>query len=153
SHTNGRSTLRNLPRKFAAATQLQGFNLFFVLFVLFCGNSGPLLAAQNDSSPDKIPFEANYTKYEYRIPMRDGAKLFTIVYRPKDPATNYPILLQRTPYNLKPYTIDVGRKPGGIPDSLVREKFIFAQQDVRGRFASEGSFVDERPQRTSHAGP
>jgi putative CocE/NonD family hydrolase len=153
SHSIGRSTLRHLPHKYVAATHPGAFDLFFVSFVLFCANSGPLLAAQNDSSSDKVPFEANYTKYEYRIPMRDGSKLFTIVYRPKDTSTNYPILLQRTPYNLKPYTIDVGRKPGGIPDSFVREKFILAQQDVRGRFASEGIFMDERPQRTSRAGP
>src|SRR5262249_20561212 len=124
----------------------------FMLFVFFCGHYGSLSAAQS-APADKVPFEENYTKYEYRIPMRDGVKLFTIVYRPKDTSTNYPILLQRTPYNLKPYTIDVGRKPGGIPDSYIKEKFILAQQDVRGRFASEGSFVDERPQRTSHAGP
>ena len=77
--------------------------------------------------------------------MRDGVKLFTVAFTPKDTATNYPILLQRTPYNLKPYTIDAGDKPGGLPDSYVREKFIFALQDVRGRFASEGEFVDVRP--------
>ena len=124
----------------------------FALLVFFCGHSESLPAAQNTPS-DKYPFEENYTKYEYRIPMRDGVKLFTIVYRPKDDSTHYPILLQRTPYNLKPYTVDVGRKPGGFPESFIREKFIFAQQDVRGRFASEGVFVDERPQRTSHSGP
>jgi putative CocE/NonD family hydrolase len=121
--------------------------------MLFCGNSGLVLAAQTAAPMEKVPFESTYTKYEYRIPMRDGVKLFTLVYVPKDTSTNYPILLQRTPYNLKPYTIDVGRKPGGLPESYVRERFIIAQQDVRGRFASEGVFVDERPQRTSHASP
>lgn len=90
-------------------------------------------------------FQANYTKREYRIPMRDGVRLFTVTYTPKDATTNFPILLQRTPYNLKPYSVDAGGKPGGIPDSYLKEKFIFALQDVRGRFASEGTFVDVRP--------
>lgn len=103
---------------------------------------------------DKAWFEANYTKHEHRIPMRDGAKLFTVVYTPKDSTTNtHPILLQRTPYNLKPYTIDASGKPGGFPDSYLREKFILARQDVRGRYASEGKFVDVRPHNPVKSGP
>jgi putative CocE/NonD family hydrolase len=115
-----------------------------------------VLAARNlawsDEPIDKAWCEANYTKREYRIPMRDGVKLFTLVYSPKDASTNYPILLQRTPYNLKPYTVDAGGKPGGVPDSWLREKFILAQQDVRGRFASEGTFVDVRPHNPAKSG-
>lgn len=153
SHTDYQNLQRNLRHKSAAGAQFRAAKLFFVLGVVFTGNSGLLPAAENPPGSDKPPFEENYTKHEYRIAMRDGVKLFTIVFTPKDTSTNYPILLQRTPYNLKPYTIDVGRKPGGIPDTLVKEKFIFAQQDVRGRFASEGDFVDERPQRTSYARP
>src|SRR3974390_678404 len=137
--------------KFANLTNKWKRIYLFVPFALFCGNS-VLRAGENAAPADKVPFEENYTKYEYRIPMRDGVKLFTIVFAPKDTSTNYPILLQRTPYNLKPYTVDVGKKPG-VPESLVRERFIFAQQDVRGRFASEGVFVDERPQRTSKTSP
>src|SRR5262249_46257707 len=117
SHYVGRIPLRNVQPKHAAGSQLRTIDFFFVFFALFCGNSRLLPAATNAVASEKVPFEENYTKYEYRIPMRDGVKLFTIVYRPKDTSTNYPILLQRTPYNLKPYTIDVGRKPGGIPDS------------------------------------
>ncbi|HTL59148.1 MAG TPA: CocE/NonD family hydrolase [Candidatus Limnocylindrales bacterium] len=124
----------------------------FALLVLAGGLYKSLIEARNAAAAEKVPFEEIYTKYEYRIPMRDGVKLYTIVFVPKDTSTNYPILLQRTPYNLKPYTIDVGRKPGGLPESYVREKFIFAQQDVRGRFASEGVFIDERPSR-SKSGP
>jgi uncharacterized protein len=115
--------------------------------------SGTGFAAEKVEPSDKASFEAAYTKHEYRIPMRDGVKLFTVAFTPKDTATNYPILLQRTPYNLKPYTIDAGDKPGGLPDSYVREKFIFALQDVRGRFASEGEFVDERPHKPGKKGP
>src|SRR5258707_341186 len=50
--------------------------------------------------------KANYTKYEYRIPMRDGKRLFTSVYIPKDQSQRYPILMTRTPYNVKPYGVD-----------------------------------------------
>jgi putative CocE/NonD family hydrolase len=83
--------------------------------------------------------------------MRDGVSLFTDVYTPKEPG-QYPILLRRTPYNLKPYTVDAGGNPG-FGDGLVREKFIFVRQDVRGRFASEGTFVDVRPHKPVKAGP
>src|SRR5215471_7639236 len=104
------------------------------------------------AAEEKFNFEENYTKHEYRISMRDGVKLFTIVFTPKDTSTNYPILLQRTPYDVKPYSVDVGRKPGDLTDEWVKEKFIFVQQDVRGRFASEGKFVDERPHKPVKSG-
>ena len=97
--------------------------------------------------------EETYTKREYRIPMRDGVKLFTLVYTPKDSSATNPILLQRTPYNLKPYTVDSGGKPGGVPETYLKERFIIAQQDVRGRFASEGKFVDTRPHQAVKSGP
>src|SRR5712691_5239619 len=77
--------------------------------------------------------------------MRDGIKLFTVVYTPKQSSKLFPIILYRTPYDLKPYTIDARGKPGEITDELANEKFIFALQDVRGRFMSAGEFVDERP--------
>ena len=106
------------------------------------------LAAETDNS-----FNSTYTKHEFRIPMRDGVTLFTVVYTPKDRTTNYPILLQRTPYDLKPYTVDAGDRPGYVTESYANEKFIFALQDVRGRFGSEGVFVDERPHKPVKSGP
>lgn len=95
----------------------------------------------------------HYTKYEYRIPMRDGAKLFTIAYVPKDAAHTYPILMQRTPYSVDPYGIDqYPSEKGGRPlrtfapsSNVIREGYIIVHQDVRGRMASEGIFVDVRP--------
>ena len=90
----------------------------------------------------------NYSKYEYRIPMRDGVKLFTSVYVPKDviaEGKTYPILIQRTPYNVAPYGVDKYRASVGPSDLFAREKFIFAYQDVRGRFMSEGDFTIIRP--------
>ena len=107
---------------------------------LLCTAGGLRAAEKTEPNFDEI-----YTKHEYRIPMRDGVKLFTIVFTPKDTSSNCPILLQRTPYNLKPYTIDAVVKPGGFPDTYVHERFILAKQDVRGRFASESVFADERP--------
>lgn len=94
-----------------------------------------------------------YTKYEFRIPMRDGKKLFTQVYAPKDGTKRYPILLRRTPYSIEPYGVDNyplatdGRVALRVAPSVAALKsgFIFAHQDVRGRMMSEGDFVDVRP--------
>lgn len=90
----------------------------------------------------------NYTKFEYRIPMRDGVKLFTSVYIPKDVFSDertYPIMLQRTGYNVAPYGIEQYRASLGPSELFAREKFIFVYQDVRGRFMSEGEYAIIRP--------
>lgn len=90
----------------------------------------------------------NYSKYEYRIAMRDGVKLFTSVYVPKDVVADgktYPILLTRTPYNVKPYGADQFRGDLGPSELFARDKFIFVYQDVRGRYMSEGDFTIIRP--------
>jgi len=88
---------------------------------------------------------AHYTKYEHRIPMRDGVKLFTSVYVPKDHSKTYPILMVRTPYSVAPYGVDQYRDTLGPSEFLAREGYIFVYQDVRGRFMSEGEFVNARP--------
>ena len=90
---------------------------------------------------------ARFTKYEYRIPMRDGVKLFTSVYVPKDAGASkrYPILLNRTPYSVAPYGSDAYPDSVGPSEAAAKEGFIFVYQDVRGRFMSEGQFVDMRP--------
>lgn len=77
--------------------------------------------------------KANYTKYEYRVPMRDGVKLFTAVYVPKDDSQSYPILLIRTPYSCQPYGVD--RYPDSLRpgEKFTRAGYIFVYQDVRGR--------------------
>jgi hypothetical protein len=89
---------------------------------------------------------AHYTKYEYRIPMRDGVKLFTSVYVPNDasPTQRYPLQLLRTPYTVSPYGLErYKRQLGGLP--FEKEGFIFVFQDVRGQHMSEGEFVNMRP--------
>ena len=92
----------------------------------------------------------NYKKREVMIPMRDGVKLFTSIYYPEKDSEKYPILLQRTPYSVAPYGKGKDGKDqfkGALgPDFLfAREGYIFVYQDVRGRWMSEGKFVDVRP--------
>ena len=97
--------------------------------------------------------KANYTKYEYRIPMRDGKRLFTAVFVPKEPGQQYPILLTRTPYSVGPYGEDQYRGSLGPSDLFGKAGYIFAYQDVRGRWMSEGEFVNMRPQQPVKKGP
>lgn len=97
--------------------------------------------------------KATYTKYEFRIPMRDGVKLFTAVYVPKDASRPYPILLNRTPYGVGPYGPDRARDVVGPSAVFARSGYIVAYQDVRGRFMSEGQFLHVRPFAEGAAGP
>lgn len=104
-----------------------------VFFYLSCGQEPSFL-------------ESHYVKKEYRIPMRDGIKLFTAVYTPRDTSRQYPILLQRTPYGVDPYGENAyPTRRTGSWHHLAEEGFIFVFQDVRGRFMSEGEFVNMRP--------
>jgi uncharacterized protein len=117
-----------------------------------------LLTLQAQPAPDLVKKQleytrATYTKYDYRIPMRDGVKLFTTVYAPKDSAKPYPILMQRTPYSVAPYGIDNYRAVVGPSELAEKEGFIFVYQDVRGRYLSEGNFIDVPPHKTRFSGP
>lgn len=89
--------------------------------------------------------KAHYTKYEYQIPARDGVKLFTAVFAPKDATKTYPILLTRTPYSLSPYGVDNYRSGLGPSEAFAKSGYIFVYQDVRGRWMSEGAFEHIRP--------
>jgi len=77
--------------------------------------------------------------------MRDGARLFTAVYLPNDRSKKFPILLLRTPYRAGPYGADRYRTPLGPSEDFEKSGYIFVFQDVRGRFMSEGSFINMRP--------
>ncbi len=93
-------------------------------------------------------FRQNYSKHECRIPMRDGVRLFTAVFAPKDTFRTYPILLRRTPYSLNPYGENAYPEYPwylGPCQRFAEEGYIFVYQDVRGRFMSEGEFVNVRP--------
>src|SRR5262249_37330920 len=102
----------------------------------------PLIRAPAESDADVVrAIREHYTKYEYRIPMRDGVHLFTVAYVPKDMAHTYPILLTRTPYSVQPYGADVypdsknGRNLRRFAPSnqVIKEGYIIVHQDVRGR--------------------
>ena len=65
-------------------------------------------AAQGTPASQSVPFDvrAHYTKTEYRVKMRDGINLFTIVYTAKDTSKTYPFLITRTCYSIAPYGAD-----------------------------------------------
>jgi putative CocE/NonD family hydrolase len=93
----------------------------------------------------------NYTKKEYSIVMRDGVKLFTAVYTPKDSKEKHPFLITRTPYSCAPYGEDKfqPRLWNFHWREYLKEGYIFVFQDVRGRWMSEGTFMDVRPFNTN----
>jgi len=123
------------------------------VLLIFCVlTAGQLLlraavAQEDEEKPTFDEVKARYTKYEFRIPMRDGVHLFTSVYVPKDAGAGkpYPFLIQRTPYSVGPYGTDNYRKHLGPAPVFEKDGFIFVYQDVRGRFMSEGTFVEMTP--------
>ena len=98
--------------------------------------------------------KANYTKYEYRIPMRDGIHLFTSVYVPKDQSQRYPIMLSSHALQRAARTAPTRTRATWAPRHCFgREGYIVAYQDVRGRYMSEGEFVNMRPHRPQKSSP
>ncbi len=96
-----------------------------------------------DIKKDSIYMRTHYDKVEYQIVMRDGIKLFTVAYIPKDKTKTYPILMNRTCYNASRYA---DFKTYSHPSKfLIRDKYILVFQDVRGRYMSEGTFDNMRP--------
>ena len=116
-----------------------------LVIAILPGSAFAQAPAKQTDAELKDYIKANYTKYEYQIPMRDGVKLFTAVYVPKDDSQTYPMMLIRTPYSVAPYGVDK------YPDNLqpgpayVKAGYIFVYQDVRGRWMSEGEYVNIRP--------
>jgi putative CocE/NonD family hydrolase len=118
---------------------ISGFILIVCLHLLYATQSSTVFS--------------NYLKEEYRVAMRDGTKLFTAVYTPRDTSRRYPILLHRTPYSVAPYGEGEYPYALGPSDELAREGFIFVYQDVRGKMMSEGQFVDMTPFKEVKRGP
>ncbi len=124
---------------------------FFAFFISFLCVMCLANAQQPAPTPPAEDFvKSHYTKYEYRIPMRDGVHLFTAVYVPKpsafpDHPGPYPFLMERTPYNVAPYGEDRYPTRLGPSDEFQKSGYIFVYQDVRGRWMSEGTFVEMRP--------
>ena len=122
------------------------FILFAVLLVLLVGIDAARCQQPEIPVPTNEYVRAHYTKYEFRIAMRDGKRLFTAVYVPKDAAAGpYPFLMDRTPYSVAPYGEDQYPMHLGPSEEFEKGGYIFVYQDVRGRWMSEGSFVEMTP--------
>jgi uncharacterized protein len=89
--------------------------------------------------------KAAYEKREVMVPMRDGTRLFTIIYSPRNQSQRYPILLTRTAYGIPPYGPDAYRTVIGPNNDFAKAGYIVAYQDVRGKFKSEGEFIHHSP--------
>jgi putative CocE/NonD family hydrolase len=117
--------------------------------LLFCGFltlfAHQLAAQMRANREDSLYIRENYTKLERLIPMRDGIKLFTSIYVPKNTSEKYPILLDRTPYSVAPYGEDAYKTSLGPSMLFARDGYIIVYQDVRGKYLSEGSFVAVQP--------
>jgi len=120
-----------------------GRRIAILLIAVSLGAAGALAQAKPDAP--EFDVKEHYTKYEYRIPMRDGVHLFTAVYVPKDSSQSYPFLINRTPYSVAPYGVDQYRSRLGPAAEFDKAGYIFVMQDVRGRYMSEGTFVEMRP--------
>ncbi len=126
-----------------------------VLLVGFClvgPDSGKLAQAQEPAVSESY-IRLHYSKQEYMVPMRDGVKLMTSVFIPKAPGWVYPILMKRTPYNVAPYGADKYPSKLGPSEHFVKAGYIFVNQDVRGRFASEGKFIQVTPHNPNKTKP
>ena len=111
------------------------------------------LGQRPQHAQQQFDVKANYTKSEHMIPMRDGVKLFTAAYSPKDTSQKYPILLNRTPYSCAPYGADAYKENIGPSPLFAKEDYIVVYQDVRGAWMSEGTYVNMRPQNEHKSKP
>src|SRR5688572_26577020 len=119
---------------------MRGLLLFFAIAIFI-----PVAAQQQQRKADSLYVLQNFEKFEYQIPMRDGVKLFTQVFVPKDKSKTYPFLMNRTCYSIQPYGVDKYPIRLGPSRYAMRDGYIFVRQDVRGRWMSEGTFDNMRP--------
>ncbi|GAB2647210.1 CocE/NonD family hydrolase [Emticicia sediminis] len=119
------------------------FILLIVSILSITAKAQTLTITQQDSAFVR----ENYVKTQVQISMRDGVKLFTNIYTPKDASPNntYPIVMQRTCYDVAPYGKEEYPKMLYYSRYMMREKFIFVDQDVRGRWMSGGVFTNMTP--------
>jgi uncharacterized protein len=145
---SGLYTVLNKPI-FKCMVNFSGFRIYLGIVLGLCIFS--LHVFGEDANAYDI--KENYTKYEYRIPMRDGVKLFTAVYVPKKSRDPLPFLMIRTPYTVSPYGVSEYPERVGPSLSFMKAGYIFINQDVRGRGMSEGFFINETPHDESKHGP
>jgi putative CocE/NonD family hydrolase len=122
-----------------------GLRFLIFLGVVIDSSSAFSQSATSDPQTTESYIRLHYTKHEYMVPMRDGVKLMTVVFVPKETGKAYPILMKRTPYNVAPYGEEKYPSKLGPSEHFVRAGYIFVNQDVRGRFASEGQFIQVTP--------
>ena len=120
--------------------RLFSIRTLLVILPMACSAQGPRPNFVRDS----------FDKQEVYIPMRDGKRLFTVIYSPKDHTQNYPFLMERTPYSSGPYGDSIYKGGVGPNTRLMHDGYIFVYQDVRGRFMSEGEFQEMTPAKDSH---
>jgi len=126
--------------------------LWFLAFILGLGLQSCTKTTKKGTEPDENYVAENYTKQEVDIAMRDGVKLHTTIYSPKDTSKEYPIVMQRTPYSSRPYGEGQYRTRIGPNINMMKEGYIVVYQDVRGRWLSEGHYENMRayiPNKTS----
>jgi putative CocE/NonD family hydrolase len=111
-----------------------------------------ILVASCGRAQTAYDVRAHYAKTEPMIAMRDGVKLHTVVFTPRDAARTYPIMLIRTPYGV-PTGPDNFPRRLGPSDLYAPAGYIVAYQDVRGKGGSEGDYVNVRPQLRPGHGP
>ena len=98
----------------------------------------PLAAAPARQQAPANATESPFTYQEVMVPMRDGAKLQTVIIRPRGKAGKLPILLQRTPYGVP------AQPPASVPASmrfLMEDGYVLVFQNMRGQFKSDGDFT------------
>ncbi len=137
---------------FVTAISRSAFMALRVIFLLvlafpFFSNAQDRRAANNNFVKE------NYDKQEVYIPMRDGKRLYTVIYSPKDHGHPYPFLMERTPYSAGPYGDSNYRRSLGPNRDLQQGMYIFVYQDVRGRYMSEGEFQEMTPHREGKKSP
>ncbi|MEO2062924.1 MAG: CocE/NonD family hydrolase [Christiangramia sp.] len=113
------------------------YRILWVMLLLF-------IISPTQAQDSTYSVQDHYTKMEVDIPMRDGIKLHTTIYSPKDTSEEYPILMQRTPYSSRPYGAGQFRQKIGPNEFLMKEGYIIVYQDVRGRWMSEGQYDNMR---------
>jgi len=124
-------------------------SVLIALIVLTFTSFGGAQLSQQEQKDLADYIRDHYSKRAVNIPMRDGVKLFAVIYEPKSKSQKYPIMMNRTPYSVGPYGKDKDGKDlykGSLgPDyQFAREGYIFVYEDVRGRYMSEGKFEDVR---------
>jgi len=112
------------------------------LVVISAGALVWLAAAQQPAQKTSSPGQ-EFDVREVMVPMRDGIKLHTLIYTPKQMTGPLPIIMNRTPYGIAG---SANRLRGSVKE-LADDEYIFVFQDIRGRFGSEGTFVMQRPVR------